>query len=113
MNATQLSLYDSQIVGAPHNGTPTSIAAAQAATVKVTPQSRRILWYLAAVSATQPELSRAMFLPRSTICARCRQLEIDGLARKTGKVRPSEYGRPSAEYAIRAKGREYLDRLAK
>ena|SRR3990167_2664971 len=98
----QLSLYDSQVLNAPHNGTPTSIAAAVAAMVKVTPQSRRILGQLGMGPMTQDEMSIALWLPRSTACARFNELERDLLIEKTNETRPTQYGKAAVVYRLKA-----------
>ena len=113
MTARQPSLLDAQLAPA-HNGTPTSVAAAVAATPKVSPQKRAILdlfeerWGNELWAErlnhfgdwTQDEASIELGLPRSTICARFNELERDGLIKKTEETRRTRYGRSAAVYVL-------------
>lgn len=112
----QLTLYDAQVIGAPHNGTSTSIAAAVAAGPKVSPQKRRILdvmgnafdgkGFVHMGGWSQDELSFWLELPRSTICARFNELEREGLIKKTDATRPTRYGRQAAVYVLASSASE-------
>lgn len=109
MNSQQLSLLDHQTLGAPHNSTPTSIAAAKAAGPKVGTQKAHILDRMAhgpmvSWGYTQDELSRALYLPRSTVCARCNELEREGFIVKTNRTRETQYGRQAAVYRLNGYG---------
>lgn len=101
----QISLFDAQVSG-PHNGQPTSVAAAVAAAPRITPQKRRILSYFEFPyperhGMTQDECSEALNLPRSTACARFRELELEGYITKTNRTRPTRYGREAVVYELR------------
>ena len=96
----QLSLLDVQTAGAPYQkDSPTSIAAAVAAGPKVGTQKARILAVIGKAGGwTQDQLSIYLHLPRSTVCARCRELELEGRIRKTARTRTSQYGKACAVY---------------
>src|SRR5690348_13886385 len=93
MNASQLALPT-----APHNGTPTSIAAARM--VKVSHQEQMILSLLDRwPGLTQDKISDLTGLLRSAVSGRCNQLEYKGLIYKDG-VGLTKYGRPAALYHL-------------
>lgn len=101
--STQLSLLEAQTIGAPHNGTDTSMAAAQKAGRKMGVKKARILRWFTANGGdwTQDELSIALFLPRSTICSLTNPLEKEGRIRKLdGVTRTSQYGGECAVYVL-------------
>lgn len=102
----QLDLFSSQIVGAPYQASSdTSIAAAVAAAPKVKPQSQKILGALRIHGPmTQDEVAVTLYLPRSTVCARMRELELEGFVVKTNETRLTQYGKAAAVYRL-AEGR--------
>jgi len=101
---TQLSLLDAQTIGAPHNGTDTSIAAAMSAGLKQGDRKGRILRWIAFCGesgATQDELSIALFIPRQSMTAPMNALEREGQIRKLdGVTRTSQYGAGCAVYVL-------------
>jgi predicted ArsR family transcriptional regulator len=96
----QITLFESQVIGAPHNGTATSIEAARQA--QPNRQEQTVLAYLKGfgdLGRTQDEISRGAFIPRSAVAARCNALEKRNLIHKDG-TRLTQYGRPAAVYKI-------------
>lgn len=101
MKLVQLSLLDAQTIGAPHNGTETSVAAAKAAAPRVGTDKRRILdVFELRGDWTQDEIALHLFMPRSTVCARMNELEREGYVRKTNATRQTQYGRMAAVYRL-------------
>lgn len=100
----QLTLFEAAVIGAPHNGTSTSIAAAKAAGPKVGTHKREIYDLLLTGSMTQDEVSLALYMPRSTVCARMNEMEHEGLIHKTNDVRPTQYGRMAVVYQLAKRG---------
>jgi len=100
--AAQFSLLDHQLA-APHNGTPTSVAAAINAGPTFGTKKARILQWIGYCEdgITQDELSIALFLPRSTICSLTNSLMREGRIRKLdGVTRTSQYGGECAVYVL-------------
>ena len=101
---TQLSLLDAQTIGAPHNGTDTSIAAAVGAGLKQGDRKGRILRWIAFCGengATQAELSDALFIKRQSMTAPCNRLVAEGKIRKLdGVTRMSSDGGECAVYVL-------------
>lgn len=90
----QLSLYDSQLIGASHNGTPTSIAAAQSIAEHAPTLKGRVLAYLREHGpATQERISIETGIRLSTICARVNELAREGRVRDTGETARTTSGR--------------------
>jgi hypothetical protein len=99
----QLTLYDAQRIGAPHNGTDTSIAAAVAVADKAPTQKEHILALVADAGAygmTQAEIEIATGYRRSAVCGRVRDLELGGKLRKTSGTRKSPFGVECAVYVL-------------
>jgi len=94
---SQLSLYDAQLIPAPHNGTDTSIAAAIAAGPKVGTQKRLILDWVRerALGATEDEIEVHCRLLRSAVCARVNELVKEGFLRDSGQRRETRWHRPA------------------
>lgn len=107
-----MSLLDYQKLGAPHNGTPTSIVAAVAAGRKMGTRKQAVLASLRCwpeYGQTQDELSIALDLPRSTIASVCNALEKDGHVRKTNDTRPSRYGGSCVVYEAVPSNRRHME----
>lgn len=114
MNASQLSLYDAQTIGAPHNGTDTSIEAAVAAGREAPARKDAILESLACwreYGQTQDELSIALGLSRQSITGPVNALESEGSIYKTGERRRSRLGGSCAVYRLARTGAEWLKEI--
>jgi len=99
----QLSLYEAQTIGAPHNGTDTSVTAAVAAAPKAPTQKKQILWWIAACEgygATEDEIEVGMGFLRSAICARVNELVKEGLLRDSGQRRETRWNRPAIVWVL-------------
>lgn len=91
----QLSLLDAQTIGAPHNGTETSILAAQSIAAHVSPMQQRILDYISSAGpSTEEEISLGADMRLSSVCARVNELvhqkyllADSGLKRRTSSGR--------------------------
>jgi len=101
MNASQLSLYDMQVIGAPHNGTPTSIAAAQSIKPHIGPMQRRILDYLDYEGPlTQEEISVGTGLRLQSVNGRINELARIGLVKDIGWTAPTSSGRRAVVWTL-------------
>lgn len=98
----QLSLLEHQTIGAPHNGTDESIAAAVKAGPKQGTLKERILtWLTLFEDVTQDEMSQALFRPRQSMTAPFNALVKEGQIRKLdGVTRTSQYGSECAVYVL-------------
>jgi len=104
MSTHQLSLLDHQLMGAPHNNTETSIAAAMSAGLKQGDRKGRILRWIAFCGesgATQAELCDALFIKRQSMTAPVNALVKEGQIRKLdGVTRMSTDGGECAVYVL-------------
>ena len=103
----QLSLLDAQIIGAPHNGTDESIAAAVVAGPKQGTIKDAILTLLSYTEdgITQDEMSLVVCRPRQSMTAPFNALEREGRIRKLdGVSRTSQYGSACAVYVLAGEG---------
>jgi hypothetical protein len=103
---SQLSLLDYQTLGAPHNGTDESIAAAKKAGPKQGDRKARILLHLlycGQTGATQPELCEALNIKRQSMTAPINSLTREKRIRKLdGVTRVSSDGGECAVYVLEA-----------
>jgi len=98
-----ITLLEHQTLGAPHNGTPTSIAAAQKAGPKQGTIKAHILTYLtfSEDGITQDEASDIFLKPRQSMTAPFNALVKEGQIRKLdGVTRTSQYGAGCAVYVL-------------
>lgn len=86
---------------APHNGTDTSVIAAEMIEGVTETQRRRVMDYVTArgdQGATQEETALALDMGRPATCARFWELEGAGSIRKTTETRKTTSGRPARVY---------------
>jgi len=98
-----ITLLEHQTLGAPHNGTPTSIASAQKAGPKQGTIKAHILTYLtfSEDGITQDEASAVFLKPRQSMTAPFNALVKEGQIRKLdGVTRTSQYGAGCAVYVL-------------
>lgn len=94
--------------GAPHNGAPTSRAAAASVSRRVARDKDRIIGSLAtsgAHGATCDELEDALNLPHQTTSARVRDLAKRRVILNSGRTRATRYGRKAIVWTLRGTGR--------
>lgn len=101
--AKQRTLFDAPIakkpVSLPHNGTPTSRAAAESCEPQAGTDRRRVLDYVAgrgSEGATRDEIAAALQLKIQTVCGRVNDLVRQGNLRASEQTRPTESGRAAA-----------------
>lgn len=105
MNATQIGLFEHQTMGAPHNGTDTSIAAAKKAGRDMGTKKAQILRLFKKLNLergwTQAEAADLFPFARSSFCSLFNALEKEGQIRKLdGATRTSIYGGECAVYVL-------------
>ena len=99
--AYQLDLLTAQTIGAPYNGTSTSIAAAIAVADKVTPRQQLILGYLAEHGpSTQDEIAAGVGLPVHSVNPRVNELWHANKIHETGERRLTRLGCSAVVWAL-------------
>lgn len=97
----QLSLYEAQVLGVPHNGTDTSVAAAVAVAPHRSAQEQLVLDYLRAHGpAIQHAIADGLGLPLQSINARINALAKAGAVYDTGVRQKTLYGRDAAVWTV-------------
>lgn len=87
-------------MGIPHNGTETSKNAAK----KVKPLSLRIRAYQLLDQSggmTNNELAKALGIPLSSACARCRELQLKGVVFDSGIRRLTKHKRKAIVWSVK------------
>lgn len=97
----QPSLFEAQIVGAPHNGTLTSFRAAESIREHIGPMQQRVLDYLAENGpSTQEEISIGAGMRLQSVNGRINELAHKRLITDTGDTRPTSSGRMAVVWSL-------------
>ena len=84
-----------------HNYTDTSRSAYNKQKPKLLTKRERVLEFLKTQASTNYEIADELEMPLSTICGRCRELQILNLVEDSGKRRETPYGKTAIVWHVK------------
>ena len=84
-----------------HNYTDTSRSAYNKQKPKLLTKRERVLEFLKTQASTNYEIAEELEMPLSTICGRCRELQILNLVEDSGKRRETPYGKTAIVWHVK------------
>ena len=84
-----------------HNYTDTSKSAYIQQKPKLLTKRERVFEFLKTQASTNYEIAEELEMPLSTICGRCRELQILNLVEDSGKRRETPYGKTAIVWQIK------------
>jgi predicted transcriptional regulator len=84
-----------------HNYTDTSRSAFNKQKPKLLTKRERVFEFLKTQASTNYEIAEELEMPLSTICGRCRELQILNLVEDSGKRRETPYGKTAIVWHVK------------
>jgi len=95
----QLDIFETDYESA--NYTKTSQDALATIKPKIKTKRERVLEFLKTQESTNYEIADELEMPLSTICGRCRELQILNLVEDSGKRRETPYGKTAIVWRVK------------